>query len=756
MTRCTRFIGLGLLTMLTMLAASLSASLAAGQRADSVERWAEELWEAAQRGDLAAVESHCDSIPADDVEAASAKRFRESLAQFRANRDAAATVRNEERSEALGKMREELEAEHLEEALRQAVTAQTLSEDYNGAFADPEIMQLVGWAKEHVPELVGRRQWLDAQVLLYRLRTFYEDTDRHDEFDRFDEQLEEVNQRVALIARYAPRQLHEMRNERRERLGEEPLGEFNPGTAVDWRERLGDINSKMLKGALELAANRHIDAQGWRPLLEGGLEAMRLFVTTAVMSETFPELADREHVTRWVRYLDDKLEQMAATADEPVRRVEMLRILGDLTALNDETIHLPREVIFREFGDGAMNRLDIYSEIIWPDKLHRFVQQTSGNFPGVGILIRHNDKREIMVVNPLEGTPAYFAGVKPDDLIMEVDGQSTVGWSLSDAVDVITGRVGTSVTLGVQREGVEGIIQIPMVRDIIKIRSIKGWWKRDLDENGEPIWDWYIDSVSRIAYIRLTQFTEDTPRDFWDAWRQIRRDENGPPSGLVLDMRHNPGGLLTAAVDISNFFIRRGEIVRGEDRYGDPQWHQKAVDRNAFLADAEIPTVVLINQGSASGTEIVAGALQAHGAAIIVGERSFGKGVVQTVHPIDLERKSRIKLTTQRYRLPSPDGGKTPGRLVHRDPDSEVWGVDPDIEVPMSAKQVIDTIELRQGAEIIPLDDEGNLNPDDPERPDVNDLLTKGIDPQLETALLILRARALATETVRHAARRTG
>jgi carboxyl-terminal processing protease len=426
----------------------------------------------------------------------------------------------------------------------------------------------------------------------------------------------------------------------------------------------------------------------------------------------------------------------------------MLDVVDNLIRLNQTTLELPDAVILREFGDGAMADLDTYSEVIWPDKLRRFQQATQGNFVGVGILIRYSDKREIMVVNPLEGTPAYFAGVKPNDLIVEVNSESTVGWSLNDAVDRITGPKGTTVTIGLKREGEEGLLEIPITRDVIKIRTVKGWWKEDLDETGEPVWNWYIDPVSRIAYIRLTQFTEDSYDDLREAWRQITRD--GEPSGLILDLRHNPGGLLTSAVRVANLFLPgRASIVTGEDKDGRRVWGQRA--RPGHDEWSNVPTVVLINKGSASASEIVAGCLQAHDAAVIVGERSFGKGSVQTVHPVG--RQALLKLTTQYYRLPSPDDGVTPGRLVHKRPGADVWGVDPDLEVSMSAKQVIKAINIRQAAEIIPLDEEGKVNPDDPERENVNQLLAEGIDPQLETALLILQAQALGHLEMHHASR---
>lgn len=713
--------------------------------ADSVvEEWALGLWNAARMGDADRLERRFDELPAERVAEESVERFRASLAQLRLNRSNAIQSREEHRTKALEAMRAELEESHLSKALAKAVEAQTYSEDLNSAFDDPEIMKLAGWAVDRVAEAERDRSWLEAQELLYLLRTFYDDTDRRDEFQRFDEHLTRVNRRVALLAQYVPRRLHEMRNDRAEREGDEAFGEFNPATAVDWRERLRGVEHRMLKQALRVAAAEHIETKGWRPLLEGGLASLRLLATTTALSTTFPDLSDAVAVVRWVHKLDEIQRTLEAVPDGDLDHWTLNDLLDDLVLQNKQTIKIPIEVLLREFGDGALDALDTYSEVIWPDKLRRFQQATAGNFVGVGILIRHNDKREIMVVNPLEGTPAYFEGVKPNDLILEVNGDSTVGWSLNDAVDRITGPKGTTVRLGLGREEVEGLVEIPIVRDVIKIRSVKGWWKENLDQGGEPVWDWFIDPDSRIAYIRLTQFTEDSYDDLRHAWREI--NAGGRPNGFILDLRHNPGGLLTAAVQISNLFISKGAIVTGEDKDGNQAWVQNARRHQAEFAG--VPTVVLVNRGSASASEIVSGCLQAHGAAVIVGERSFGKGSVQTIHHI--ATSARLKLTTQYYRLPPVDG-QAKGRLVHKRPGAEEWGVDPDIEVAMTVKQVTKAIQLRQKAETIPIDENGQLNPDDPARPDVRGLLTDGIDPQLETALLLLQARALGTGHERHA-----
>jgi carboxyl-terminal processing protease len=216
--------------------------------------------------------------------------------------------------------------------------------------------------------------------------------------------------------------------------------------------------------------------------------------------------------------------------------------------------------------------------------------------------------------------------------------------------------------------------------------------------------------------------------------------KDGHPNGLILDLRYNPGGLLPTARRIANLFVTSGTIVSGETADGKELFNMRALPNRAFLSD--LPVVILINQGSASASEIVAGCVQAHNAGVIVGQRSWGKGSVQTVHKI--AKEANVKLTTQYYRLPSPDDGETKGRLVHKRRGSTDWGVIPDVEVRMTPTQISKANKLRQDADILLIDSELV------ERPDVNQLFEDGVDPQLETALLILRANALSRMIADH------
>ena len=699
----------------------------------TIQEWSKLVWESASRGDQAGLDAYLDAVP-ETRQNKQAEGLRAAIEQHNTNLQTARNKRAESLGEARKRMQEHIDAGNISQALTSAVEVQTLSDDQKGILNDADMDQIVRRAKAEVPVCRREGDWLYAYELLYRLNVLYEHT------DEFQQELDRVNQRLGLLTYYAPKRLHELRQRQAERFGEEPLVTFNPSLTQDWKQRVDGIKKGMVKRALEMAADSHIDAGGWRPLLRGALNGMRMVATTPALAETFPTLKDAHKINAWLDFIDQKQAELTAAPDADLGYWYCARMLDKIADESEQTIDLPKTVIYREFGDGAMRELDKFSEIIWPNKLRRFRQSTQGSFVGVGILIRHDEKRDILVVSPLEGTPAYFAGIKPGDRIAKVNGASTAGWSLNDAVDRITGREGTMVQLAVRREGVDEHIVFDIRRNVIKIRSIKGWWKESLDDDGDPVWNWFVDPDMRIGYVRITAFNEDTSSDLKKAWREMRR--HGEPNGLIIDLRFNPGGLLTSAVDISNLFVREGVIVSGESKDGTKAWPDRRAEPNkAVIARHGVPTVVLINQGSASASEIVAGCLQAHGAALIIGRRSYGKGSVQTVHKIS-RSKALLKLTTQYYRLP-PNAEQLArgekGDLVHKVPGATDWGVDPDIVVNTTPQEIKAAFDVRQAADILADAD------DEAERPDINTLITEGLDPQLETALLILQAKALET-----------
>lgn len=711
------------------------------QTGSTVAEWSDRLWRAAMQGDLPGVEEALQSIP-DSPALAEVEKMRASVADRSKHAETSRSDRTKELDQSLAELREQLDKGEITKALTAAVKLQTLSEDWKEPLKTDLFRELLTRAVEADRAAQESGDWLLAQEILFRLRTLHEDAGDRELFGRFNKALEQVNRRIGLMARYAPKQLYELRRLAAERTGQlEKFPAWNPAFADDWKEQERGITKPMLSGALKIAASEHISSGGWKPLLEGGLNALGIFATTEALGETFPGIADQTKVDGFLEAIARGKSRVEPLPAGRVDRSDYNSILADLLTTNDRTLQLPEVVVLHEFGDGAIEELasrfeDQYSEIIWPERLRRFQQQVDGDFVGVGILIRHDDKRDIMVINPLEGSPAARGGIKADDRIAAVNGMPSVGWSLNKAVDEITGPVGQPVTLSIKRSGVEEPFEVQLVRDRIKIRSVNGWWKRGLDANGAPEWDWWLDPSAGIGYVRLTAFNEESFEDFRSAIAQMRAER--PLNGLVLDLRHNPGGLLKSAVDFTNIFVPGGEVVSGEDRDGRQVWKLEAQRNRADLAG--LPVVVLVNQGSASASEIVSGALQVHDAAVVLGDRTFGKGSVQTVHDIsDRNAGAAIKLTTQHYLLPAAPG-ETRGRVVHKKPGADDWGVKPDLTVKMTPEQIEKSITLRQEADIIEeWKDEADRKP----RPDPKELFAQNLDPQLETALLILQARAL-------------
>tara|TARA_X000001036_G_scaffold99053_2_gene92103 strand:- start:5615 stop:7831 length:2217 start_codon:yes stop_codon:yes gene_type:complete len=698
--------------------------------------WSTQIWSAASDGNWETVESLLNEVPAGEDPALLS--FKSHLETYRDHRISEQAETDSSRTQALAEMNEEFQNENILQAMQLAVKAQTLSKSFDDVMYNEDVQAVLSQAQREIVSLSDNDNILTAQTLLYYLRTFYEGTSRRDLYDRWNDQLEEVGLQVSLLRQYAPKHLHELFVARAELLGDEQPEEFNEQASSNWIERVEDIDKTIVVRALYAAVNEHIRGVEWGELIGGGLRSVRKLGELPVIEETFAKASDKALQEAWLIAVDEEIQSYSLYLEHISGKRALTQLLQRLLAANDAAMQLPQGMILREFGDGAMSKLDKYSTIIWPDESRRFQQQTQGSFVGVGIVIRENTKGEIMVVNPIEGAPAYYGGVQPDDVIVGVNGKAASSWTLNDAVDRITGPRGTAVTMTLKRETEDKPIDITLTRDAIKLHSVQGWWKKSLDEDGSPDWEWFVDKDNSIGYIKLTSFSEESYSDMLSAIREM--EEEGHPNGLILDLRYNPGGLLPTARQISNLFVRSGTIVSGEAANGEELFRMRARPNRAYLAD--IPVVVLINQGSASASEIVSGCIQAHDAGVIVGQRSWGKGSVQTVHQIANE--ANVKLTTQFYRLPSADAGITPGRLVHKRRGSNDWGVVPDVEVSMSPDQITKSNELRRDADMILPGTDLNA------RPNIQDLISEGLDPQLETALLLLRAQAVSRINADH------
>jgi len=618
----------------------------------------------------------------------------------------------------------------LSDALASAVTLQMLMGDDGRFFADETIRTLIETGAREAHAAEERGDWIIASELYYRLDTLHE-TERiyRDDVDR-------LTRRLGMIRLYAPERLWELRNERRLAEGLDALPPYNP-YGDNYIDKLEGITALGVRTAIQRAAAQHVgrrsdllpDGVTMGELIGGGLDAVRTMVTTTDLSEVFPGLRSPRTRAEFLASIDSIRERYSGRA-ERASAFDLRLAVDSLIGASRDTVRIMPEALLHEFGNGAMGELDEFSAIIWPDEVARFQRSTHGEFVGIGIRIQHDELMNIKVVTPLEGTPAQRAGLLADDIITKVDGISAVGLGLDQAVEVITGPPGTEVSITVERER-EGADkpeehEFTITRARIDIPTVKGWSKtgpRDED------WDYFIDAHDGVGYIRLTGFTEDTTGDLD---RAIESMKARGLEALILDLRYNPGGLLDQAVKVSSRFVPSGLIVKTVDASGVTQDRENArrVREDHWLGD--IPVVVLVNEGSASASEIVSGSIQAAAdggmlKALVVGQRTFGKGSVQNVFVLPGGR-SAMKLTTQYYRLDSD-------RMIHRLPGATQWGVEPDLRVEMLPEQNAEALLARRDADIY-LSDADNT-----ERPDPDDLIRNGVDLQVQTALVLLQTQ---------------
>jgi len=279
---------------------------------------------------------------------------------------------------------------------------------------------------------------------------------------------------------------------------------------------------------------------------------------------------------------------------------------------------------------GMLETLDDpYTRYMDPQALKREQEDMFlGHFGGLGIIISIKDD-QLIIISPIEDTPAYRAGIKAGDKIVEIDGKSTEGMGLDEAVNILRGEKGTEIIIGIKREKIEEIFKIPIIRDIIEVKAVK---KEVMGKH------------NNLAYIRITTFNVNTEPELKEALNEFKKDSD--IQGIILDLRNNPGGLLDSAIEVASKFIKEGPIVHIKDRDG-----IVASIESKGNEYPEWPLFVLVNEGSASASEIVAGAIQDSGRGKLLGEKTFGKGVVQQV--FNLNNGSGIAITTSEYFTPN-------------------------------------------------------------------------------------------------------
>lgn len=599
--------------------------------------------------------------------------------------------------------------------------------------ATPRFQRLVREAEQAAREAEREGDLLRAQELYYRLNILL------DEDRPYREDVERIARQIGLMRMYNPVRLHELQNTLLVAEGEEPRP-LAASAESEWKTQVEGITREIVIDAMDTAANAHLWQGGWTPLLEGGFEGVLSMLESGdELSKVFPGLGDAAATRAFRQHIEGEMKRFSLRASDrggdgrsrsmEANRFTAARALRELSEANQRSVKLPEEVLLREFGEGAVGELDDFSGIVWPYDVAMFSRQLQGSYVGVGIQITVDEASRIKIVTPLEGSPAQEAGVMADDVITLVNGESTLGMSINRAVDLITGREGTTVELTIERKSEDEPIVLNLPRRRIKIETVKGW-QRTADGG----WDYVAeDAIGRIGYLRLTGFQEQTPADFDEAMRKMVREQG--VDALVLDLRFNPGGQLQASIELCNRFVGEGILVSTRGANGRDDHRYAFRSRAESLRD--IPVAVLINEGSASASEILSGCLRDHARALVVGTRSYGKGSVQQVKSLDRGR-AHLRLTTEQYVLPK-------GEIIHRDADSATWGVDPNLVVNMTLEQVAESIRRYRYADMpadqVAFDDEGREADRDPSR-----LIDDAIDLQLEAAIVLLQSKLVGQE----------
>ncbi len=414
------------------------------------------------------------------------------------------------------------------------------------------------------------------------------------------------------------------------------------------------------------------------------------------------------------------LSPLAAAAQSSSETYRQLNLFGDVfeRVRADYVEEVTDELLIENAINGMLTQLDPHSSYLNAKSYQEMQVQTRGEFGGLGIEVTMENGL-VKVVSPFDDTPAAAAGIQTGDYITHLDGEAVLGLTLSEAVEKMRGPVDTDLTLTIQRANQEPF-DVTLTRAVIKIQSVRSRLHGD------------------IGYIRITSFSEQTATGLENAIAEMKAEAGDKLQGLVLDLRNNPGGLLDQAIAVSDVFLDKGEIVSTRGRHEDQAQRYNAREGDLVTG---LPMVVLINGGSASASEIVAGALQDHHRAILLGTKSFGKGSVQTIIP--LPGHGAIRLTTARYYTPS-------GRSI------QALGIDPDLVVEPARIEAIEQPQFRSEAELRGAlqNDNGNGNGEtgaEPEAGAAGPVVDPGVDPgedlskdyQLLRAVDLLRGLAL-------------
>jgi carboxyl-terminal processing protease len=443
----------------------------------------------------------------------------------------------------------------------------------------------------------------------------------------------------------------------------------------------------------------------------------------------------KKSLTAWSESLEI-LQNAAKEEPDGVTLDIFLDLFNKVLVLNQATVNLPEELLIAKFSDASLSALDPYTVIVWPKQVEDFEKLMTNEFTGIGVEIS-KPAGLLTIASLLPDTPAYKAGLDAGDVVEAVDGIETKDMSLTCAVHKITGPKGTKVTLTIKRPGEEETRDVVITRGVIVVPTIRGWQR---NETGQ--WDYIVDKENKIGYIRLTSFSAESAADLETALDNL---EAQGMKGLILDLRFNSGGLLTSAIDVSNKFIDEGLIVSRVPRPGKMTIFEWAKKKGTH---PDYPLVILINSGSASASEIVAGALsdKAHERAILVGSRTHGKGSVQGITDTNGAR-AQLKYTMAHYHLPT--GQKVESREAVTKEGRSDWGVGPDVQVDLISDELQKMVEVQRDNDVL-FQADHEMTDDAVKKHSIEETLTA--DRQLAVGVLVIKSQLVQEQVVASAA----
>lgn len=471
---------------------------------------------------------------------------------------------------------------------------------------------------------------------------------------------------------------------------------FQDSPCESRKERYEGVEKKMLAKSIEALDLHYVNSIDYSQMALKAIKRCDLLAEVlAVVSANGDDPNTKqtlnppepEKVAAWSAALAGVRQDVEKSAKE-FGKDDFLAVLDKVLTLNEGTVQLPQQPLVAHFSEAALAVLDPYTVMVWPRQVQDFEKLMTNEFTGIGIEIS-KPKGELTVASLLPDTPAYRAGLDAGDVVEKVDGIPTKDMSLMCAVKKITGPKGTKVNLAVRHRGAQAPEQITITRDRIIVPTIRGW-QRTADGN----WLYMIDEAEKIGYVRITSFSGETAGDLENTLREL---ESKGLKALIMDLRFNTGGLLDSAVEICDKFIDEGLIVRTQPKANMIPSYEYAHRRGTH---PDYPLVVLINSGSASASEIVAGALGdgKHERAVLVGTRTHGKGSVQgiTHYP---GGGAQLKYTMAYYHLPS--GQRVKSRDDVEKEGRKDWGVGPDVEVNLTSNELREMIDVQRDNDVL-------------------------------------------------------